>query len=270
MSARTAHDIVAGKRALITGAAGGIGSATARALAAGGARVALVDLDAEGLAPLRDELASTTGNPAAAFPALAGDVTDAADVERYTAAAADAMGGLDVLFNNAGIEGPVAPLQDYDDDAYDRVMRVNVRGVWLNLKRGVTLMLQGGGGSVINMASGAAIRGLPLLSAYVASKHAVLGLTRAAAVELGDAGVRVNAVCAGPIDTRMIHSLASQSADHAEGSVDNAHAEFIRPIPMGRYGQPEEIAELVAFLASDASSYVTGAAISIDGGGSAA
>ena len=119
------------------------------------------------------------------------------------------------------------------------------------------------------MASGAALRGLPLMSGYVASKHAVLGITRSAAVELGDTGVRVNAVCAGPIDTRMMDSLARQAADHLESSLDDAHAELVRTIPMGRYGRPEEIAELVTFLASDASSYVTGAAISIDGGGAA-
>jgi len=134
--------LVAGKRALITGAAGDIGSATARALAAGGARVALVDLDADALVPLRDDLAGASGRPAAAFPALAGDVTDADAVRRYTDAAADAMGGLDVLFNNAGIEGPVVPLMDYPEEDYERVMRVNVRGVWLNLKRAVPLMLQ--------------------------------------------------------------------------------------------------------------------------------
>src|SRR6185436_11535080 len=165
-----AAGLVAGKRALITGAAGDIGSATARALAAGGARVALVDLDADALVPLRDDLAGASGRPAAAFPALAGDVTDADAVRRYTDAAADAMGGLDVLFNNAGIEGPVVPLMDYPEEDYERVMRVNVRGVWLNLKRAVALMLQGGGGSIINMASGAALRGLPMLSGYVASK----------------------------------------------------------------------------------------------------
>ena len=265
-----AAGLVAGKRALITGAAGDIGSATARALAAGGARVALVDLDADALVPLRDDLAGASGRPAAAFPALAGDVTDADHVRRYTDAAADAMGGLDVLFNNAGIEGPVVPLMDYTEDDYERVMRVNVRGVWLNLKRAVALMLQGGGGSIINMASGAALRGLPMLSGYVASKHAVLGLTRTAAVELGEAGVRVNAVCAGPIDTRMMQSLATQAAGHGDGTVDEAHAAFVAPVPMSRYGRPEEIAELVAFLASDASSYMTGAAISIDGGASAA
>jgi 3alpha(or 20beta)-hydroxysteroid dehydrogenase len=258
-----------GKRALITGAAGGIGSATARALARGGARVALVDLDAGALAPLRDELAAATRRPAAAFPVLTGDVAAAEDVRRYTDAAADAMGGLDVLFNNAGIEGPVAAVQDYDDEAYERVMRVNVRGVWLNLKRAVALMLDGGGGSVINMASGASLRGLPFLSAYVASKHAVLGLTRSAAVELGESGIRVNALCAGPIATRMMHSLAGQAATLAASTVDEAHAKLDRGIPMGRYGQPEEIAQMVAFLASDASSYVTGAAFSVDGGGAA-
>jgi len=249
--------ILEGKRALITGAAGGIGSATARAFAREGARVALVDMDEEALASLRGDQ----------FVALRGDVADAADVSRYFDEAVDTLGGLDILFNNAGVEGLVCPVQDYDDDAFDRVMRVNVRGVWLNLKRAVQIMLeQGTGGSIVNTSSGGGLRGLPFMSAYVGSKHAVLGLTRSSAVELGGSGIRVNAICPGPTDTRMMKSLEEQRAERMGVSAEGSEGGFSAPIPMGRYGTPEEIAETVAFLASDGASFITGAAIAIDGG----
>jgi NAD(P)-dependent dehydrogenase (short-subunit alcohol dehydrogenase family) len=250
-----------GKRALITGAAGGIGTATARAFAREGAAVALVDLDDEGLASLQGELAGS----GAQVVSLTGDVADAADVARYMGAAVDALGGLDVVFNNAGFEGVVARVQDHEDEAFDRVMRVNVRGVWLNLKRAISIMLeQGEGGSIVNTSSGAGLRGLPFMSAYVASKHAVLGLTKSAAVELGGSGIRVNAICPGPVDTRMMQSLEEQRAERIGVSADSSG--FSVPIPMGRYATPEEIAETVTFLASDAASFITGAAIAVDGG----
>jgi NAD(P)-dependent dehydrogenase (short-subunit alcohol dehydrogenase family) len=150
-------------------------------------------------------------------------------------------------------------------------MSINVRGVWLNLKRAVSLMLeQDGRGSIVNTSSGAGLRGLPLLSAYVASKHAVIGLTRTAAVELAETGIRVNAVCPGPIETRMMGSLEEQKAELAGGAPADARAGYAAPIPMRRYGTAREVAETVAFLASDAASYITGAAITVDGGGSAA
>lgn len=247
-----------GKRALITGAAGGIGGATARAFAREGARLALVDLDGAALESLRAELGGEV-------LALAGDVSDAPDVARYMDEAVGALGGLDVLFNNAGFEGVVARVQDYEDEAFDRVMRVNVRGIWLNLKRAVSIMLdQGRGGSIVNASSGAGLRGLPFMSAYVASKHAVLGLSRSAAVELGGTGIRVNAICPGPVDTRMMRSLEEQRAERIGVSADRSG--FSVPIPMGRFATPEEIAETVTFLASDAASYITGAAIAVDGG----
>jgi NAD(P)-dependent dehydrogenase (short-subunit alcohol dehydrogenase family) len=258
-----------GKRTLITGAAGGIGRATAAAFAREGALVALVGLDERELSELRDELAAQTGRDARDFPVLPGDVSESDDVERYFAEAAERFGGLDVLFNNAGIEGLVQPIQDYDDGAFERVMRVNVRGAWLNLKRAIRAMIPSRGGSIVNTASGGALRGLPYMSAYVASKHAVLGMTRSAAVELGGSGIRVNAVCPGPVRTRMMESLAEQRAELKQTTVEESHRAFAAPIPMARYAEADEVAETVTFLASDAAAFVTGTAIPIDGGRSA-
>jgi NAD(P)-dependent dehydrogenase (short-subunit alcohol dehydrogenase family) len=269
MSETTANGMLDGKRALITGAAGGIGGAAARAFAREGARVALVDLDESRLLELSGELASASGRSLEDFPALPGDVTEAADVDRYMSEAVERFGGLDTLFNNAGVEGLVVGVQDYDDEVFDRVMRVNVRGVWLNLKRAVRFMLDGDGGAVVNTSSGAGLLGLPFMSAYVASKHAVLGMSRSAAVELAGRGIRVNALCPGPVGTRMMGSLEEQRAGLAGQSVDQARADFAAPIPMGRYATPEEVAETVAFLCSDAAAYITGTAISVDGGRSA-
>jgi NAD(P)-dependent dehydrogenase (short-subunit alcohol dehydrogenase family) len=247
-----------GKVVLVTGAAGGIGAATARVHAREGARLALVDLDEGRVRALADEIGDGT-------LAIAADVADAAAVAAYVARVVDGLGALDALFNNAAVEGSVALIHEQDEEQVDRVLRINVKGVWLNLKAAAAVMIERGGGSIVNTSSGGGLRGLPHVAPYVASKHAVLGLTRTAAVDLAALGVRVNAICPGPVDTRMMASLEQQEAERGS-SVEAAHAAFVRNIPAGRFARPEEVAEVVAFLLSDASGYMTGTAIPIDGG----
>jgi len=246
---------------VITGAAGGFGAATARAFATQGAKIALVDRDEASLASLQAALASTTGrdNDVRAYTA---DVTDAASVAQYFASIRDELGAPYVLFNNAGIEGAVQPIVTYPTDVFDRVMAINVRGVWLNLKEALISMRSAGGGVIINTASGAALVGNRDSAPYAASKHAVLGLTRSAALEVAAEGIRVNAVCPGPIDTRMMRSIEDQQGKPG----DAAHQAIVKNIPAGRYGTAEEVAQLVLFLASDNAQYINGAAIAIDGG----
>jgi NAD(P)-dependent dehydrogenase (short-subunit alcohol dehydrogenase family) len=184
-------------------------------------------------------------------------------VQAYVKAALDAYGRIDCFFNNAGIEGEVAPTAEFDEAVFDQVIGVNVKGVFLGLRHVLPVMLKQKAGAIVNTASVAGLVGTPGISAYVASKHAVIGLTKTAAGEVAREGVRVNAICPGPIDTRMIHSLEAQINPADPASVARRYQ---ATLPLGRYGTPEEIANVVLFLCSDLASNITGAQYVIDGG----
>jgi NAD(P)-dependent dehydrogenase (short-subunit alcohol dehydrogenase family) len=246
-----------GKAAVITGGGGGIGTATGVAMGRAGARVLLVDRDEQRLEAAAKAVAAT----GAEVRTHTADVTRSQDVRAYVAAAVDAFGTIDVLFNNAAIIGPIGALADYDEDDFDRIMAINVRGVFLGLRHVLPIMLAQGSGSVVNTGSLSSQRGLPGTPAYNAAKHAVLGLTRSAASEVAASGVRVNAVLPGMIDTPMLAEVTSGFPAPA-GAKRAAEAVS----PQNRLGDPEEIAAVVTFLASDAASLVNGAAWAVDGG----
>jgi NAD(P)-dependent dehydrogenase (short-subunit alcohol dehydrogenase family) len=245
------------KTTIITGGSGGIGAATGRKFAAEGANVLLVDLDEDAL---REAVASIESDRVSYFVA---NVADATQARAYVTAAVERYGGLDVVFANAGIEGKIAPLVETSEEDFDRVQAVNVKGVWLSMKYAVPELVKRGGGSIIVNSSVAGLIGYPNLSPYVASKHAALGLTRAAAVELAASNIRVNAIHPGPIANRMMESLERQLAPDAPETVKQG---MESAVPLHRYGTNEEIANLAAFLASDESSYCTGASFVADGG----
>lgn len=249
---------LANKVALITGATGGIGSATAARFLEEGARVMLVDRDEDELVRTWERLGSPSRAAHAAADAADEDATRAA-----IGAAVQTFGGLDITFANAGTEGAAAPIEAQDLADVETVLRVNVIGVWLAIKHSVEPMRTRGGGSIIATSSAAGVIGFPNLSPYVASKHAVIGLVRTAAAELGASGIRVNAINPGPIDNRMMRSLESQiSPDDPEG----AKAGISSGIALRRYGTNEDVANLALFLASDEAANSTGAVHLTDGG----
>ena len=189
---------------------------------------------------------------------LQADVSKAAEVEAMVAAVVETYGRLDCAFNNAGIEGALASTADYTEADWAPVIAVNLTGVWLCMKYEIPRMLETGGGAIVNTSSAAGLLGAPRMPAYVASKHGVVGLTKTAALEYAKSGVRVNAVCPGVIDTSMVGRLKERRPRMFE--------KIVRGEPIGRIGQPEEIAETAVWLCSDAASFVTGHAMSVDGG----
>ncbi len=254
-------DRLKAKVAVITGGSGGIGMATARLFVAEGAQVVLVDLDEQKLREAAAELGS------AAVSTLAADVSDEAQARVYVDAALQRHGRLDVLFCNAGIEGAVAPIAGYPLAMFDRVLAVNVRGVFLGLQQALPVMERQGSGSIVITSSVAGYKGAAQLSAYSASKHAVVGLMRSAVLETGASGVRINTIHPAPIDTRMMRSIEH---GRAPGSEAAAKQLITTRIPAGRYGSVEEVAGVALFLAGDDSRFCTGGCFSVDGGMSAA
>jgi len=246
-----------GKVAIITGGAGGIGAAAATRFVAEGAKVMLVDLDKLALEKIVERLGNNTASYCVA------DVADATDTSKYVTATIEQYGGVDIYLANAGIEGQVSPIADYDEAVFDRVMSVNIKGVWLGIKHLFPVMEQRGGGSIVITSSTQGVRGSSGLSAYNTSKHAVIGLMRSTAIEGAKNKIRVNTVNPSPVETRMMRSLeAGFSPEDTQGTHDRIAAS----IPLQRYGEPEDIANVMLFLASDESSFLTGGVYMADGG----
>ena len=248
-----------GKVALVTGGGNGIGRAACVGFASRGAKVVVVDRDGAA-AEATAGIVRQNGGEAIAVTA---DVTKSDDVKAYVKATIDKFGRIDCFFNNAGIEGKLAPIAEYDEAMFDAVIGVNVKGVFLGLRHVLPEMIRQGSGAVVNTASVAGLVASPGMPAYVASKHAVIGLTKTAAGEVGRQGIRVNAVCPGPVDTRMIHDLEKQIDPANPGAVG---ARYQAALPSGRYSTVEEIANMVLFLCSDLASNTTGGQFVVDGG----
>ena len=246
---------LAGKVALVTGGGGGIGRATSLAYAREGAKVAVVDIDGESARRVADEVVAAGGE---AF-AIATDVSQAAQVEAMVAEIVARLGRLDIAFNNAAIDVEHEPLAKATEETFDRLMAVNVKGVWLCMKYEIEQMLkQGGGGAIVNTSSIGGVIGAPRQPIYGTTKHAVLGMTKAAAVEYGRKGIRINAVCPGVIRTEMMERAVARDP-RRKAYIEQAH-------PIRRMGEPEEIARAVVFLSSEDAGFVLGHAMMVDGG----
>lgn len=248
-------DKLTNKTALITGGAGSIGLITAEKFIAEGAKVILVDLVEEAL------IKAVATLPEGKASYIVADVTKSSDVSNYAREALERIGKIDIFFNNAGIEGVVKPIEEYPEEVFDKVIAVNVKGAWLGCK--YVLPIMNDGGSIIITSSGAGLRGSAGTSAYNTSKHAVVGTMRSVALEAAPRKIRVNSVHPSPVDNRMMRSL---EAGFNEKDAAAAKALMEKAIPLGRYAEPGEIADLVVFLASDDSKFITGTTHAIDGG----
>jgi NAD(P)-dependent dehydrogenase (short-subunit alcohol dehydrogenase family) len=244
----------AGKVAFITGASSGIGRATALAFAAEGASV-VASANAE--ADLHETARLIAEQGGRALP-LVCDVARSDDVAAAVAATVQEFGRLDIAFNNAGVEQPPMPLHETGDDEWDRIVNINLRGVFYGMKHQIPAMVATGGGAIVNTSSGAGVIGIAGQAAYAASKHGVIGLTRAAALDYAAAGVRINAVCPGIIDTPMM--------DRFSGGTEEGRQRVVGQEPVGRMGRPEEIASAVLWLCSDPGAFTIGHALVVDGG----
>ncbi|MGF6545789.1 SDR family oxidoreductase [Paraburkholderia youngii] len=250
------YDEFKGKVALVTGAGSGIGRTTAIAFSRQGANVVVSDIN-NGSGQETVQLIRDAGNEAIFIQT---DVSSEAQVNALVAQAVDRFGRLDIAFNNAGLTQNSAPLAQQPSDTYDRVFDVAVRGVWLSMRAEIEQMLKQGGGTIVNMGSMSAVVGIPGLTTYSGSKHAVLGLTRGAALDYAKHGIRINAVGPGTIDTPMIKRFVELAGtDAVMEPIRAAH-------PIGRTGRPEEVAEAVLWLSSEASSFVVGQILMVDGG----
>ena len=244
----------AGKVAVVTGAASGIGRAATLLFAEHGIRVIAADIDADGGAETEKLVRDTGGE--AVFVRV--DVSDEDDVRAMVAAAVDTFGGLDYAVNNAGIDGDLLPLVEQSATSWHRVIEINLSGVFFGLKHQIPAMVARGGGSIVNISSTAGIRGYPGLAPYSAAKHGVNGLTKSAAIEYGESGIRVNSICPGAIGTPMLMEYLESRPDMRAVLVDGN--------PLRRMSEPAEIAQTALWLCSNASSYITGHALVADGG----
>jgi NAD(P)-dependent dehydrogenase (short-subunit alcohol dehydrogenase family) len=240
-----------GKVAFVTGAASGIGKAAAVAFASEGARVAIIDRTEEAL----QQTAKAVEDAGGELLVIACDISKPEQIEAAVARTVKTFGRLDVAFNNAGVENKAAPVADIELDEWDRILDINLRGTFVCMKHELAQMVRQGSGVVVNTSSGAGIRGVAGGSAYAASKHAIIGLTKSAALDYAKSNIRVNAVLPGNIETPMMDRFTG-------GDIQKA----IDLEPVGRLGKPEEIAEAVLWMSSDLGAFVTGAAISVDGG----